>query len=117
MIRPTIVGNSRCPTPTQRVLIVRITAEAFVQLSILAQLLTIELYPKPGSVGHSYLPIVVLHQTALDYVVSQVVIMRISGVGKIWDHGTEVQHGRKLDPELSGRMNGDAKLERLAHAG
>src|SRR5436190_17663417 len=78
-IRPPVVGNRRSPSRTARILIVWIVAEALVQFAIFTELFTIEPYAQPRTLGHADRAVLILHESALDHVVHQMMIVRVRG--------------------------------------
>src|SRR5687768_10775102 len=115
IICPAVVRHGRCPARTERVLVVRVAAEAFVELAVLGHLVAVQFYPEAGTGRHFYLPALVFHQSALDDVVDEMMVMRVRRVAEVRDDRTEMQHRRELNSKLAGRMHGHAKLKRFAH--
>src|ERR1041385_6255132 len=116
-IGPAIIRNDRGPTGTAGVLIVGIAAEALIQLTVFAELVTVECYAQPGLIRYGYRPIRIGHEASFDDVVGEVMVMSVGSEGDIGDDGAKVQHGCQLYSELTGRVDGHTELKRLADAG
>src|SRR5688572_1574167 len=114
-ISPAIIGNQRRPTGPSGVLIVRIPTESLVEFRILPNLFSIEFHAETGTCGHTDGSVLIPHQTALNDVVSKVVIMSIRGKREVWQDGSQMQHGRKLNPQFSGGMDSHTELKRFTN--
>ncbi len=79
------------------------------------ELVAVERDAEAGTVGNRDRAVAISELAADDDVVDQMVVMRVGRVGQVGQHGAEMQHGRELDAELAGGMDGHAELKRLAH--
>src|ERR1700730_3704925 len=82
-ISPAIIRDSRRPSRSQRIPIVRIGTEALVKLTVDAELFVIELYAEPRSSRHRDGAVFVLELATGDDVVLEVMIVRVGGERKI----------------------------------
>jgi len=82
----------------------------------LFELVAVERDAEAGTVGNRDRAVAISELAADDDVVDEMVVMRVGRVGQVGQHGAEMQHGRELDAELSGGMDGHAELEGLAYA-
>src|SRR5690606_25366158 len=61
--------------------------------------------------------IFVAHESPLDDVVYQVVVMRIRGKRQIGQHRSQMEHGSELNTQFAAAVDADAELKRLTDAG
>src|SRR5215472_13517353 len=78
-ISPSVVGDERRPAGPSRVLIVRISAQALIELMVLGKLVAVESHAQTRAIRHANRPAFVLHEAAFDDVVREVMIMGIGG--------------------------------------
>src|ERR1051326_6634915 len=116
-IGPTIIRDQRGPARPAGILIVRIAPQALVKFAVFAQLFTIEFDAQAGSARHFDRTILVLHQTTLDDVVCEMVIVSVRSEGEVRQDGTEMQHGGQLNSEFAGGVDCNAELKRFANGG
>src|SRR4051794_19458221 len=80
-VGPAVVGQDGRPPGPRGVLFVRITAEPLIQLAIFADLFAIQLDAEAWTFGNFNCSTAIRHQTALDDVIGEVMIMRVRGEG------------------------------------
>src|SRR5690554_1243824 len=103
-IGPPIVGNERIPAGPAGVTVVYVVADLTVVLRVPPYALVIQFDPEAWAVGYGDGAVLVDHLSAGDHVVAEVVIVGVGGERQVGHHRAEMQHGRELDAELSGRV-------------
>src|SRR5262245_45282074 len=101
-ISPAVVGDERRPAGTTGVLIIRISAEALVELVVLGEFVAVESDAEARTIGHSDGAAFIFHEAAFDDVVGEVMVVGVGGKGQVRNDGAQMQHGRKLNAELAG---------------
>src|SRR5688572_33085785 len=94
---PSTLRRDREPIGSLRIAIVRVVAEFLIQLRVLLQLLAIHLDAETGPIRHFDGAVDVFHLSAADYVVREMVIVRIGREGKVRDRRTEMEHRCELN--------------------
>src|SRR4030095_5519152 len=90
-IRPAVVWHERRPAGPCRILIVRVVALFAIEVFISGQLLAVEPDAKPWPLGHFDRPLVVWQLSTLDYVVGEMVVMRVGSARQVTQQGTDRQ--------------------------
>src|SRR4030095_13704995 len=114
-IGPAVVWNQWRPSRTAGILIVGIAAKLPIKVRVLSKLVAVELYAEARPVRHLDRAVFILHQSTLDNVVRELMIVGIGSERKIGQNCSEMQHRRKLNPQFSGRVHRYAELKRLAN--
>src|SRR5581483_12100348 len=107
----------RHPVGTAGVAVVRVAADRAEQLVVRAQPVAVELDAQPRAAGHGDLAVDVAHESSLDDVVAEVMVVRVGRELQVGEEGAEVQHGGQLDAQLPAGMDADSPLEGLADLG
>src|ERR1051325_1314850 len=76
-VGPAVVRDGRRPARPERVSVIRITAQTFVSLGVLGQLVAVEPHAQARPRRHGDGALLVLERAALDDVVREVMIMRV----------------------------------------
>jgi hypothetical protein len=99
------VWNQRCPSRSQWILIVWICAESLEELVVLCDAVAIELDTQTRRVRHRDRAVAICELSALDYIIHEMVVMRIGGERQVRHYRAQVKHRRELAAELARRMN------------
>src|ERR1041385_7305494 len=76
-IGPAVVRHDRRPAGPAGILVVRIAAEAPIELAVLGELIAVELYAESRILGYADRAVFIFHETAFDDIVRQVMIVRV----------------------------------------
>jgi len=101
VVGPAFVGNHGVPIWTAGIAIVRVAAQFLIKLSVLADLFAVQFHTEAGSSGDRDRPVFVLHQSTLNDIIGQMVVVGIGGVGEIGYDRPQMEHGCQLDTEFA----------------
>src|SRR4026209_2661304 len=85
-IRPSIVRNGRCPTRSERVLIIRVRTKTLVKLGVLGELVAVELHTEPRTQRHRNGAFLVFEPASLDDVIGEMMIVGVGSKCEVRDH-------------------------------
>src|SRR5215217_8212226 len=86
-VGPAVVRDRRRPAGPERVLVVRVTAQTFVKLGVLGQLVAVEPHAQARPLRDGDGAVLVLERAALDDVVRQVMVVRVGREREVRDGG------------------------------
>src|SRR5450432_3180345 len=76
-IRPSVVRKHGCPLRPRGIAVIGISTKAQIEFVVLPHLLTIKPHSEPWAIRNADRAVLILHETAFDYIAGQMMIMSV----------------------------------------